>query len=578
MVEMLPGAPDSWEQLVRWVDLVPDGVLVVDEAGQVVCANSAIQVISGRSGAELVGQPLVQLLPTDLHARHAKHLVQFFSAPRLRPMGRVPSLALRHREGHSVPVDISLGVFRLGGERMALAVVRDVTEIKALHARNEYLAMHDELTGLYSRSMFTELLAQAVTQTLRSGQPLALLLIDLDDFKSVNDGHGHHVGDQLLREMAQRMRAALRAGDVLARLGGDEFAVLLREQGDALATRAVVDKLLAAIGQPWRLGHHEISPGASIGVVFAPTDGASGDLLLRRADMAMYRAKEAGRGTFLCYDDEMSQQIEERVRLQARLKRALQQDEALNLQYQPQISARTGRVVGVEALLRWFDAELGEISPTRFIAVAEGCGLIRPLGDWVLDKACEQIAAWLAQGLALRVAVNISAHQLRQADLPARLQAYLSRWQVPPELLELEITESAAMSNGEQARELLQQIAALGIKLALDDFGMGYSSLGQLRSMPVNRLKVDRSFVQGVMSSEEDAVLTRAVIALGKTLGKTVVAEGVEDEAQRAFLQREGCDELQGWLFARAVPGEAIPALLQRLEEQARQDWLVSAY
>lgn len=577
MVEVLSGAPLSWDQLVQWVDLIPDGVLVVNQQGVVVCANTAIQDISGHAGDALVGEPLSQLLPPQARAGHDRHLRRFFDMPDLRPMGRVPDLSLCRSDGQAVPVDISLGLFRLGGERMALAVVRDVRQLRALHAKAEYLAMHDELTGLYSRYMFTELLTQAVVQALRSERPLALLLVDLDDFKSVNDGHGHHVGDQLLREVAQRMRGVLREGDVLARLGGDEFAVLLRDQGSVPATLTVVEKLVVAIGQPWRSGHHDISPGASIGVVFAPGDGGSGDVLLRRADIAMYRAKEAGRGTYLVYDAQMAQHMEERAQLQGRLKRALQAD-ALRLHFQPQVCARSGRVVGVEALLRWTDPELGEVSPARFVPVAESCGLIQPLGDWVLDSACQQIVRWQAQGLALRVAVNISTHQLRQPRFALRLEELLAQWQVPPALLELEITESAAMSNGEQARELLERVAALGVRLALDDFGMGYSSLGHLRQMPVQRLKIDRSFVQGVMQDEQDAVLTRAVIGLAKTLGKTVVAEGVEDEAQRAFLQREGCDELQGWLFSRAVPAEQVPALLRQLEQQASQDWLVSSY
>lgn len=567
----------SWEQMIHWVDLVPDGVLVVNEQGLVVCANSAIQNLSGRAGGEIVGHPLSDLLPPELRARHHHHLQHFFADPHLRPMGRVTNLGLWHRDGHSVPVDISLGLFRLGGERMALAVVRDVSELRALHAKTAYLAMHDELTGLYSRYMFTELLTQAAAQAQRSERAVALLLVDLDDFKSVNDGHGHHVGDQLLRDVAQRMRSALRGADVLARLGGDEFAVLLREQAGVGATLAVVRKLLEAIAQPWRLGHHDIAPGASIGVVFAPGDGGNADVLLRRADMAMYKAKEAGRGTFVVYDAQMAQHMEERAELQGRLKRALQGD-ALSLHFQPQISARSGRVVGVEALLRWHDEELGDVSPARFIPVAESCGLIQPLGDWVLNHACRQIGLWLGLGLAVRVAVNISTHQLRQPSFAERLEEVLRRWQVPPALLELEITESAAMSNGELARELLDRVAALGVQLALDDFGMGYSSLGHLRQMPVSRIKVDRSFVQGVAHEGQDAVLTRAVIGLAKTLGKTVVAEGVEDEAQRDFLQREGCDELQGWLFARAVPAEELPGLLQQLEQRAEQYWLVSAF
>lgn len=577
MVEIMAGVPVAWAQLVQWVDLIPDGVLVVNQQGQVVVANAAIQELSGRSGPELVGQSMGQLLPPELRARHQANIQQFFAAPALRPMGRVANLNLWTPQGEEVPVDISLGLFRLGGERLALAVVRDISQLRALHAKAEYLAMHDELTGLYSRYMFTELLTQAVVQALRSERPMALLLIDLDDFKSINDGHGHHVGDRLLCEVAQRMKGALRAEDVLARLGGDEFAVLLRDQDAMKAAQTVAENLLAAIGQPWRLGHHDVSPGASIGIVYAPSDGSNGDLLMRRADMAMYRAKEAGRSTYVVYDAQMARSTEERVRLQSRLKRALQQD-ALELHYQPQLCARSGRVVGVEALLRWTDEELGVVSPDRFVAVAESCGLIQPLGDWVLRTACRQIAQWHRQGLALRVAVNVSAHQLRLPSFADRLAQLLRQHALPPELLELEITESAAMNNGEQARDLLLQVAALGVGLALDDFGMGYSSLGHLRELPVSRLKIDRSFVQGLTDNEQDAVLTRAVIALAQTLGNTVVGEGVETEAQRDFLQREGCDVIQGWLFSRAVPAEQLPALLNQLERKASQDWLVSSF
>lgn len=570
MVDPRTGQVVPWEQVVQMIDLIPDGVLIADEQGLILSANLALQALSGHAPEALVGQPLALLLPPPARAGHQGLMQQFFACPRSRAMGRVQQLNLWHRDARNVPVDISLGMFRRGESALALAVIRDVTEIRAMHARVNYLAMHDELTGLYSRHMFGELLKQAVDDMRRSARPFSLLLIDLDDFKSVNDGHGHHVGDALLQEVGRRMRAVLRGGDALARLGGDEFGVLLRDQADVRTTLTVAAKLVEAVGQPWQHGHHDAFPGASIGVAFAPLDGEDADTLMRHADMAMYRAKEAGRGTFVVFDPGMAHQVEERALLQGRLKRAIESN-ALTLHYQPQLCTRSGRVVGVEALLRWTDAELGEVAPTRFVAVAESSGLIQGLGDWVIDAACQQIMTWRAQGLALRVAVNVSVHQLRQSSFADRLLEALQRWQVPPAQLELEITETVAMSHVQQTQALLERVAAQGVQLALDDFGMGYSSLGHLREMPVSRLKMDRSYIQGVTQHAHDARLTRAIIGLAKTLGKIVVAEGVETEAQRAFLQQEGCDELQGWLFGRAVPAAEIPALLAQIERRAGQ-------
>ncbi|MFH7041660.1 putative bifunctional diguanylate cyclase/phosphodiesterase [Paucibacter sp. JuS9] len=567
---MSSGRSLPWEQVVHLLGLIPDGVLIIDEQGCIITANEALLNLAGYTLDELGGQPLAMLLPPLARPGHQAQIERFFAAPQGRAMGRIPDLNLWHREGHAVAVGISLGMVRRGEDALALAVVRDMRELRAMHERMQYLAMHDELTGLYSRHMFGEMLSQSLVQSRRSGQTLALLLIDLDDFKSVNDGHGHHVGDRLLQEVAQRMRAALRAGDALARLGGDEFAVLLRDPADLASPQAVAVKLLAAICRPWRHGHHDASPGASIGVVFAPADGEDADTLMRHADMAMYRAKEAGRGTYAVFDAGMALQIEEKALLQGRLKRAIESD-ALRLHYQPQLCARSGRVVGVEALLRWKDSELGEVPPARFVAVAESSGLVQSLGEWVVDSACRQIMQWRTQGLALRVAINVSVHQLRQASFAERLLKALAHLQVPPALLELEITETAAMTHVDQTQALLRHLAGHGVQLALDDFGMGYSSLGHLRDMPVSRLKMDRSYIQGITEHAQDAVLARAIIGLAKTLGKIVVAEGVETEAQRTFLQQEGCDELQGWLFGRAVPAEEIPALLARIERQAAQ-------
>ncbi|PZP32975.1 MAG: GGDEF domain-containing protein [Roseateles depolymerans] len=563
----------AWPKVEAMLDLLPDGALVVDADGIVLFANAAMAALCGHGAQALAGQPLVQLLPPEYREHHQQHMQRYLHQPQRRAMGQVPALHLWHADGLRIPVDISLGMLQRGEHTLTLAVIRDTRDIEAMHARLRHLAMHDSLTGLFSRAMFGELLAQAVGQVQRGGPPLAVLLIDLDDFKAVNDGHGHQVGDALLQEVAHRMQKVLRNGDTLARLGGDEFAVLLRDQQDVAQSLVVAEKLVEVLSQPWQASHHEVFPGASIGIVFAPQDGLDADTLMRHADLAMYRAKEAGRNTYAVFDVRMARQMEERTRLHARLKRAIEGD-ALRLHFQPQICARQGRVVGVEALLRWHDPTLGEVAPDRFIAVAEHSGLIQRLGEWVLEAACRQISDWREQGLQLRVAINISAQQLRQPHFAVRLQQTLLRWQVDPAQMELEITETAAMTQREQAEELLHQLARMGVALALDDFGTGYSSLDHLRQLPITRLKMDRAFIQGITHDAGDAMLARAIIGLARTLGKTVVAEGVEQEAQRRFLCSEGCDELQGWLFSRAVPPEDLPALVQRLQSpDALQRW-----
>ncbi|MFG6447765.1 putative bifunctional diguanylate cyclase/phosphodiesterase [Roseateles sp. BYS180W] len=572
-------ASESWAELSRqdaggsgaapWMGLIPDGVLVVDRQGRIVDCNQALSEMCGWSQEALSGQLLVELLPPEVRGHHHRHLQDFFAAPRQRAMGGVAQLALCHRDGHEVPVDISIGSLVHAGQVLALAVVRDVSEAAARHAQERYLALHDELTGLYSRHLFGELLDKALQRCQRSGDSVAVLLIDLDDFKAVNDGHGHQVGDLMLKDMAERMRGQLRKGDALARLGGDEFAVILQDEVNQESVAAVALKLLQALGQPWHSGLHEAYPSASIGLAFAPQDGQDAVTLLRHADVAMYRAKDAGRGTYMPFDADMALQLRDRTLLRGRLQRALESDQGLALHYQPQLDAQSGCVTGVEALLRWTDAELGPVAPDRFIAVAEASGLIHTLGDWVMAQACAQVTAWHEQGLHLQVSVNVSLHQLRQPGFVQRLRHLLQRAGVRPGMLELEITETAAMNQFEASHAVLDELAALGLPLALDDFGKGYSSLAHLRQIPVQRLKMDRSFITQLPGQPSDQVMVRAIIALAKALDKTVVAEGVETQAQRELLQHEGCDTLQGWLFARALPAQDIPEAVAQLNAKA---------
>lgn len=548
------------EKLVLSVS--PDGVLWVDRTGRILMTNPAMEKLAGYGVGELVGQHVDIFLPEHLRQRHAQSMQGYFLAPHPRAMGLV-DVKLMRRDGLMVPVDISLGHLEEGGVQYAIAYVHDLTERRTFEESLRHHASHDELTGLPNRWLFRLQLSQALTRAKRSGWLVAVLLLDLDHFKNVNDSFGHVVGDALLVQTGLRIRSVLRESDTLARLGGDEFAILLTDLVSLDEAVGVATKLLAALQASYHLQAHEVYSGGSLGLSFYPGDADDGDTLLRYADLAMYQAKQAGRGDYACYSQEMDIKVHEDMQLHTRLKEALAH-QRLQLHYQPQVDVRSGQVVGVEALLRWHDPVLGQVSPARFIPVAEATGLILPLSDWVLETACVQIAAWCAAGTPLRVAVNFSALQFRQRSLPDKVREALQRTGAQAQWLDIEITESVAMDQPEQARDQINALVALGCRVALDDFGTGYSSLAYLKALPVSKLKIDKKFMDGVPEDASDSAIARAIIALAHSLGLTLVAEGVETEAQLAFLHQHGCEVYQGWLFAKAMPAQDLAGLLDQ--------------
>ncbi len=534
------------------IDAAPDGVLWFDESGQILLANLAMETLSGYAAHEMVGHNVDLFWPPPLRGDIAQSIGRYFAAPHPRALGLM-DLKLLRRDGCKLPVDVSLGYWEDEGARHAIAYIRDLSEREKFEESLRRQATHDELTGLPNRSLFRLQLNQALARAGRSGLRVAVLFLDLDYFKTVNDSFGPATGDALLVQVGARMRSILRETDLLARLGGDEFAVLLADLAQVDEAINVATKLLLSLQAAYRLQDQDIYSSASLGLAFYPNDARDSDNLLRYADLAMYQAKQAGRGSYACYSQEMDRRVREDMQLHTRLKEAMAQG-ILQLHYQPQVDVDTGSIVGAEALLRWNDPVLGQVSPARFIPVAEATGLIVPLSDWVLETACLQIAAWARAGTPLRVAVNFSAQQFRQRDLPGKVRAALARTGAQARWLDIEITESVAMNQPEQAREQLDALVGLGCRVVLDDFGTGYSSLAYLKALPVSKLKIDKSFMDGIPHDANGTTISRAIIALAHSLGLTLVAEGVETDVQLAFLRQYGCEVYQGWLFAKAMP------------------------
>lgn len=443
-------------------------------------------------------------------------------------------------------------------------VGRDITPQKSAEARIQYLATHDALTGLPNRLQFSHLLNLAITSAQRYERQFALFFIDLDRFKVINDTLGHEAGDILLKEISARLVRCGRASDVVARLGGDEFVMLIQEVADSDQVATVARKVLAAAIKPVAIMGQECRVTASIGICMYPADAKDEPTLMQYADVAMYLAKDEGKNNFQCYSKDIRRQSPERLTLEADLRRALERDE-LFLHYQAKLDLKSETITGVEALVRWQHPERGLMGPMEFIPLAEETGLIVPIGRWVLKQACKQNMAWQRAGLPpLCMAVNLSPRQFTDENLLRDIGDALSESAMLPELLELEITESTVMGNIDRVAQLLGAINQMGARLAIDDFGTGYSSLAQIRRFPIDTLKVDRSFIRDLQTNAEDRAITEAVIAMGKALGLTVVAEGVETEEQKTFLRQRACDEIQGYHFSKPIAAEQFAEFLQQ--------------
>ena len=444
-----------------------------------------------------------------------------------------------------------------------ISVFSDISAIKHSQERLEHLAHHDSLTGLPNRALLDEHLAHGLARAKRQGYVLAVLFLDLDRFKNVNDSLGHPAGDELLRQVSKRLKQLIREEDLVARQSGDEFAIVLEKPSDGQSVARVAQKCIDAFVQPFLIEKGEVYTSASIGISVYPDDGEQVDELLKHADTAMYHAKELGRNNYRFYNKQMTQQAVERLALESQIRRALEQNEFV-LEYQPQISLNTREITGVEALIRWRQADGMLVLPTRFIQLAEESGLIEKIDRWVLAEACRQAKCWQQAGLpSVRMAVNVSGFSIERGVLLEMVEMALVKSQLNPELLELEITEGYLMQHREQATMVMDHLREQGVSFSIDDFGTGYSSLRYLKTLPINRLKIDRAFIRDLPDDESDKAITMAVIALGHSMQMQIVAEGVEHHEQAAFLAEQGCDFAQGFMYSKSVSAEAIEEMLR---------------
>jgi diguanylate cyclase (GGDEF)-like protein/PAS domain S-box-containing protein len=543
-----------------------EAVLVTDADNRIVAANAAFLHLSGYPLEELLGAG-PQLLASG------RNPPEFYAAmwQSLRESGLWSGeIWDRRKDGNVYPAWLTISEVRDGEGRLThhVASFADIGERVEATQKLLHLAYHDPLTGLPNRLAFESQIDLAIRSCERDHKQVALMLIDLDHFKAVNDTLGHAIGDELLKRVAVSLRECVRASDIVVRLGGDEFVVVLPDIDNAMTVATLAGKVQRRLaGDCHLIGPHTLYATPSIGISLYPGDGTDRESLLRNADVAMYHAKDAGRNNYQFYARRMNEAAGERLQLENALRQALAsitpEDSPFSLHFQPQIDALSGAVIGLEALARWHDPVLGEIPPTRFIRIAEDSGLIQPLGDWILWETCRNIRHFRDAGLhGLRVAVNISAQQLRHENLPRLVRGILDCYDLTPLDLELEITESTAMQNPELTLSVLRQFADMGIMLAIDDFGTGYSSLAYLKHLPIHRLKLDRSFVKDIESDPNDAAICSATVALGHNLGLELVAEGVETEAQRHFLAELGCDALQGFYYSKPLPAWQVAAFV----------------
>ncbi|NEV62801.1 bifunctional diguanylate cyclase/phosphodiesterase [Thiorhodococcus minor] len=549
-------AEKSLRQAARVLESTAEGVIVTDDRGRILAVNPAFTEITGYAEAEVLGR-------TPKVLRSGRHDVAFYAeiSASLARTGRWRGeISLRRKDGHVFPslLAISAVPHAPGESTHYVGVFSDISQLKQSEERLEHLAHHDALTGLPNRSLFQQRLESCLQRAKRYDRQFALLFVDLDRFKEVNDTLGHAVGDALLLEVAKILAGQVREVDTIARLGGDEFVILLEDIPAPRFAATFADRLMDLFAQPFQVQDSELFITASMGISIYPEDGVDRDTLVRHADVAMYQRKNAGRNGFSFFEKTMSEGAMERLRLVHDLRFAIQRGE-LALQYQPQLGLDDGRLYGAEALCRWMHPQLGQIPPKVFIPLAEEIGFMDALGFWVLEQGCRQLDAWDRAGFRLpRLAINLSVRELQRPGLVARVESILEATGLEPARLELELAESRIMLRAEESIEVLRALRGLGVTLAIDDFGIGYSSLAYLRRLPLNRLKIDGSFVDRLTQDPNDDAITRAIIAMALNLGLDVLAEGVETAAQVDFLLAEGCRHGQGYLYSRPVDAEAF--------------------
>jgi diguanylate cyclase (GGDEF)-like protein/PAS domain S-box-containing protein len=542
-------------------DCTSEAIVITDVHGTVLDVNTAFTEILGYSREEVIGQN-PRTWKSDYHDDAFYQEMWRSIHKRGEWRGEIFN---RSKDGAITPALATISTVRNEeGEAIShVAIYTDVSQIRKSQQQLTHLAHHDALTKLPNRVLFFERLEHCLERATRHRKQVAVIFVDLDHFKHVNDSLGHSHGDRLLIAVAELLTSAVRSEDTVARIGGDEFTILIEEVRDRGSLLRVIEKILHAFDREFELAASRVRVTPSLGVSLSPDDGQDAETLMRNADAAMYRAKSLGRNTYQFYTEELTQLAFARMQMETALRNAIPRGE-FELRYQPKFDLATGGIIGMEALLRWQSPELGEVGPERFIPVTEDNGMILPLGAWVIEEACCQAKAWLDEGLfAGNVAVNISGIQIRRGDLPELVRQILHKTGLSAKTLELEVTEGFIMEEPERAIKILNELRDLGLTLAIDDFGTGYSSLSYLKSLPIHHLKIDKSFIRDIPEDKNDMAITQAIIAMAKSLGIELVAEGVETETQRQFLIDEGCRYGQGYLFNKPLQAAEMQQLLQ---------------
>lgn len=537
----------------------PDGIFVRDLKGRFISGNKAMESLTGYSAEELRQETIQSLIADD----NAGHIQGCFAEALNGNIQKFHARAVR-KDGSMIEVEAAYMPLMIDGKIQGVhGIARDVTQSRNYERRIEHLATHDGLTGLPNRHLLHDRLQHAIEQSRRTESQTGVLFMDLNRFKQVNDSLGHDMGDLLLREIASRLKNVVRETDTVARIGGDEFVIVLDYLPSIETMADLAEDVLECVSRPLYIAGHELSVSTSIGGSMFPKDGNDVATLLKHADLAMYQAKELGSGSFRFFDPDMNLRILERLLTESALQRALEKNEFI-LYYQPRVCILRKEIVGVEALVRWKHPEKGLIAPVDFIPLAEEIGMIGAIGEWVLRTACTQARAWQIAGLpSIKMAVNLSAHQLRSTSIEKTVQSVLADTGVAASCLELEITESCLMQNIDLSFETLLSIRDSGVSISIDDFGTGYSSLSHIKRLPVDTLKIDKSFIRDIASDRDDAAIVCATIAMAQHMDLKVVAEGVTTPEQVRFLTQHHCNEMQGYLFGRPLPADEIEILLQ---------------